>query len=111
MAAILVTLVLMWKENPNVVNADPGLFLDPPGGVLATVCAAQYAWPCGWALATSWCESRWQEAVVNPAGPYVGFFQILGGAADGPTNTAQAYEKWLAWQAGVVPNPWPVCGW
>lgn len=77
----------------------------------AIVCAPE--WPCVWARAVVSCESSWRPGVVNPAGPYVGLYQIWIGHGytveqlkDPVFNTSAAYKLWL--RQGR--DAWPNCG-
>ena len=62
------------------------------------------AWPCEWALAVIQCESGGDPNAYNPAGPYIGLFQIWNGSYDVATNVAQA---WALYSDGG--NHWPNC--
>ena len=68
-----------------------------------------YDWDCEWALRVIRCESNGNPDSVNPAGPYVGLFQIhasYGGNLHDPYyNIAAAYDIWSARGTG----PWPNC--
>lgn len=75
----------------------------------AVVCAAEFSWPCAEALATIWCESRYQADAYNPAGPYIGWWQNLNGSSDPHANTVEAHIKYVAWKRGQVADPWPNC--
>ncbi len=72
----------------------------------ALVCS--YNWDCDWALAVIACESGGNPNAYNPAGPYVGLFQILDPSAslfDPATNVAEAHWKYLT----LGPGAWGAC--
>ena len=72
----------------------------------ALVCS--YGWDCDWALAVMACESGGNPNAYNPAGPYVGLFQILDPSAslfDPAINIAEAYWKYLTQGRGA----WGAC--
>lgn len=73
------------------------------------VCNAPFTWDCGWALAVIDCESSGHADAVNPAGPFVGLFQVLNGTTDPYQNAVDAHIKYHAWQRGEVGPPWPNC--
>lgn len=94
MKHLLIALIIFFAVFPaSSANAD-----------VSIICA--YDWPCEEAVAVAWCESRLIETAYNPAGPYVGWFQVENGSFDAVENTAQAYAMWTTrgWQ------PWPHCG-
>ena len=69
-----------------------------------------YDWDCAWALAVMYCESGGDPNAYNPAGPYVGLFQILDSSGslsllDPATNIAEAHWKYLA----QGPGAWRGC--
>jgi hypothetical protein len=60
-----------------------------------TVCS--YNWDCSWALSVIACESGGNPNAYNPAGPYVGLFQLLDPSRslfDPAANIAAAYAKY-----------------
>ncbi len=68
----------------------------------ALVCS--YDWDCDWAMAVIVCESGGYPNAYNPAGPYVGLFQILDPSAslfDPATNIAEAYWKYRSQGPGA----------
>lgn len=73
------------------------------------VCTSEFAWTCAEALAIIHCESREYVDIVNPAGPYVGWWQNLNGSSDPYLQTVEANIKYVAWQRGQVDDPWPAC--
>ncbi len=81
----------------------------------AIVCAPEFSWDCGWALAVVWCEStnnpnaQAVEVIGGVTYYFNGLWQVLGGSFDPLENTRQAYGQWLEWQAGARQNPWPGC--
>ena len=66
-------------------------------------------WP-PWALRVGECESGGDALAYNPAGPYVGWWQVLNGSFDPYENTAQAHRQFVEWQQGLRGNPWGYCG-
>lgn len=76
------------------------------------ICAPEYRWPsCAWALAVVDCESSFRTWVVNPAGPYVGLWQVdiahgytIEQLQDPVFNTQAA---WKLYQSGT--RHWPNC--
>ncbi len=68
-----------------------------------------YPWPCEWALAVIECESGGDPNAYNPAGPYVGLFQVWegygGNLYDPAVNVAVAWELYQSGGAGH----WPHC--
>jgi hypothetical protein len=79
----------------------------PPGNVEALVCS--YPWNCSWALSVMYCESGGNPNAYNPAGPYIGLFQILGSSSslfDPVVNVATAYDKYVS----QGPGAWGACG-
>jgi hypothetical protein len=68
-----------------------------------------YGWDCGWALRVIACESGGNPNAYNPAGPYVGLFQILDPSRslfDPAANIAAAWQKYLSQGRGA----WGACG-
>ena len=67
-----------------------------------------YNWNCTWAMAVIACESGGNPNAYNPAGPYVGLFQVLnpsGSLFEPAANIAAAYSKYLR----QGPGAWPSC--
>ncbi len=67
-----------------------------------------YDWDCSWALSVIACESGGNPNAYNPAGPYVGLFQILDPSRslfDPAANIAAAYEKYQR----QGPRAWRAC--
>ena len=94
-----------------------------PFGVTATICAPGTPWPCEWARAVVGCESSFQadawatEIYEGKRYWFLGLFQIAAPQLEGyewlydpHLNTVEASIKYVAWQNGEVPNPWPTCG-
>jgi Transglycosylase SLT domain len=79
----------------------------PIGAIEEMVCS--YAWDCSWALSVMYCESGGNPNAYNPAGPYIGLFQIhesLGtDLYDPATNIATAYSLYLS----HGPSAWGGC--
>ncbi len=85
-----------------------------PLSIEARICAMP--WLCAEALAVAWCESRYDPAAYNAAGPYIGVFQIdpalhgwrAGGASlyDVSTNVRVAFA---VYQDAGDWTPWPNC--
>ena len=79
----------------------------PIGEIEEMVCS--YAWNCAWALAVMYCESSGNPNAYNPAGPYIGLFQLhesLGSDLFNPaTNIATAYSLYLS----HGPSAWGGC--
>ena len=84
------------------------------------VCAPQWSWDCGWALRVVGCESSWDPSFVNPAGPYLGLFQIwLGHLRPGGILEGMAEIELLAVEGNIRaahsvykaqgPGAWPSC--
>jgi hypothetical protein len=74
----------------------------PAGGIEALVCS--YPWNCSWALSVMYCESGGNPNAYNPAGPYIGLFQILGSSSslfDPVVNVAAAYDKYVSQGPGA----------
>lgn len=68
-----------------------------------------YNWDCGWALSVIYCESGGDPNAYNPAGPYVGLFQIYDPSVslfDPAANIAAAYAIYQS----QGPSAWGVCG-
>jgi hypothetical protein len=68
----------------------------------ALVCT--YDWDCSWAMAVLACESGGDPNAYNPAGPYVGLFQILDPSLslfDPRMNIAEAYYKYQSQGPGA----------
>ncbi len=68
----------------------------------ALVCT--YDWDCSWAMAVLACESGGDPNAYNPAGPYVGLFQILDTSLslfDPRMNIAEAYYKYQSQGPGA----------
>ena len=85
---------------PPEVTAAPLISLEE------LVCS--YGWDCSWALAVMYCESGGDPNAYNPAGPYVGLFQLLdpsGTLFDPAVNIAEAYWKYLS----LGPGAWRGC--
>ena len=79
--------------------------------IRATVCQAQYEWPCDWAVAVVWCEASNVPDAYNSAGSYMGWFQIdtthgftKEQLNDPVFNTEVAYGLWLSGGAEHWPN-------
>ncbi len=68
-----------------------------------------YDWDCAWALAVINCESGGDPAAYNPAGPYIGLFQVWGGFGgdlrDPAANIATAHSLYVSGGSGH----WPHC--
>lgn len=67
-----------------------------------------YGWDCSWAMSVIYCESGGNPNAYNPAGPYVGLFQILDPSVslfDPAENIAAAYSKYLS----QGPSAWGAC--
>lgn len=99
-------------SSPVGIHADPG---DGFGSgqldrdhLAQLVCSLP--WPCGWAVETAVCESQGITTAYNPAGPYIGLFQVEGGSMDPTENVRQAFAMWAEWQRGERGNPWAYCG-
>ncbi len=86
-------------DAPVVVQAAP---IVQTGGWAELVC--QYDWDCGYALAIIPCESGGNPNAYNPAGPYIGLFQVLNGSSDPAVNVAQAYAKYASGGWAHWPN-------
>jgi hypothetical protein len=79
---------------------------NPPRNIEALVCS--YPWNCSWALSVMYCESGGNPNAYNPAGPYIGLFQILSSDSslfDPVTNVAAAYQKYVS----QGPGAWGAC--
>lgn len=74
-----------------------------------TELVCSYEWDCAWALAVVACESMNSPTAYNPAGPYLGLFQIWEGYSanlyDPATNVAIAWGLYN--EGGAV--HWPNC--
>lgn len=58
-----------------------------------------------WAVRVVSCESNWDPNAYNPAGPYIGPFQVLNGSAgDVRANTEQALSIYQRQGSGAWPN-------
>jgi uncharacterized protein YabE (DUF348 family) len=81
----------------------------PPSGQDWGELVCSYGWDCSWALAVISCESGGNSSAYNPAGPYVGLFQIWEGFGgnlwDPAVNIAAAYSLY---QTGGGSH-WPNC--
>jgi hypothetical protein len=87
---------------PPGVRASAG----SPTNIEALVCS--YPWDCSWALSVMYCESGGNPNAYNPAGPYIGLFQILSSDSslfDPVTNVAAAYQKYIS----QGPGAWGAC--
>ena len=74
------------------------------------VCSLPFTWPCEWAIAVIMCESSGNPNAYNPAGPYIGLFQVLNGPTDPYLNTVEAHIQFVEWARGVrTVSPWPNC--
>ncbi len=74
------------------------------------VCSAPFTWPCEWALAVIQCESSGNPDAYNPAGPYMGLFQVLNGPYDPGLNAVEGHIQFVEWQRGIrAVSPWPGC--
>jgi hypothetical protein len=68
-----------------------------------------YNWDCSWALSVIACESGGNPNAYNPAGPYVGLFQVLDPSRslfDPAANIAAAYAKYQSQGR----RAWGACG-
>jgi uncharacterized protein YabE (DUF348 family) len=95
--------------EPVIEPDEPAYAVSPPassGDWRDIVCT--YGWDCGWAMAVIMCESGGNPNAYNPAGPYIGLFQIYGGHGsnlqDPATNIAAAYSLYLSGGRGNWPN-------
>jgi len=91
----------------------------------ALVGLPEFTWEGDWVLALINCESsgnpnvqgvEWHDFVPWPDGDGVleryefnGLLQVWDGSFDPLTNLRQGYAKWMSWQRGDVPDPWPNC--
>lgn len=56
------------------------------------------------------CESSGNPNALNPAGPYIGLFQVLNGPYDPGLNAIEAHIQYVEWVTGVrTESPWPGC--
>ncbi len=86
----------------------PGHALSAQGGQDWRALVCSYDWDCGWAIAVVMCESGGNPSAYNPAGPYVGLFQVLDPSRsmfDPATNVAEAYWKYK----NQGPGAWSNC--
>ena len=95
-----------WFLNQCVTptRADPAVFVQSQDW-RTLVCS--YDWNCTWAMAVIACESGGNPKAYNPAGPYVGLFQVLdpsGSLLAPAANIAAAYSKYLRQGPGAWPN-------
>lgn len=91
------------------VRQDAG---QPSGGEWRSlVCAAEFTWPCEWALAVIDCESGGNPNAIG--GPeyvngieyyFYGLFQVVSGSLDPYTNARQAQYKYTYEGTGAWPN-------
>ncbi len=89
----------------------PAPAVEPqPLTIEGIVCAPHWTWDCGWALRVVDCESGGDAEAYNPAGPYIGLWQVHNGSFDPWENTAQAHRQYTEWQQGLRGLPWPHCG-
>ena len=119
--------LLLWAAAPKVAGEGVGAAVSRLAPVsewrLATRIAptlgaqdwtalvSQFTWPTEWALAVIQCESSGDPLAYNPAGPYVGLFQVLNGSSDPYTNALQAHYQYRQWVEGIrAVSPWPTCG-
>jgi hypothetical protein len=93
-------------EQPTATQPPPPPVV-PIGEIEEMVCS--YAWSCSWALSVMYCESGGNPNAYNPAGPYIGLFQLhesLGSNLYDPaTNIATAYSLYLS----HGPSAWGGC--
>lgn len=85
----------------------------------------EFTWSPTYALALIACESGGDPSVVGveyhdlvpwPDGDGVleryefnGLLQVWDGSFDPLTNLRQGHAKYVSWQQGDVPDPWPNC--
>lgn len=100
--------VPQWSGSVSRRQPGPVLQQDHTD-VRAVVCAPQWAWPCDEALVIVACESSFNTWAYNPAGPYVGAWQILNGPFDLYLNTVEANIQYAQWKNGDRADPWPGC--
>jgi len=95
-----------WLKGPPV-RAVAGYYGVVPQTWRTLVCS--YDWPCEWALAVVDCESTNSPSAYNPAGPYIGLFQVWekygGNLYDPEVNVSKAYGLY---QSGGSAH-WPNC--
>jgi uncharacterized protein YabE (DUF348 family) len=93
------TIIYYSTAAPAATGASVGSWRD-------LVCS--YGWDCDWALAVIACESGGNPGAYNPAGPFIGLFQIWAGHGsnlnDPATNIAAAYSLYLSGGRGHWPN-------
>jgi len=92
--------------TPPPVSAHPQVAAASSGDWGSLVCS--YDWDCNWALAVIYCESGGNPNAYNPAGPYVGLFQVLDPSVslfDPAANIAEAYYKYQT----QGPSAWGAC--
>lgn len=114
---------------PLPTAVEPSFVVVPPHAVqswpiervIDVICDPQYLWDCGWALATTWCESNWDPTVqgheqldLNGDGVLEDYYfnswwQVAFGSFDPYINTQQAYAQWVEWQRNERARPWPNC--
>ncbi len=111
--------LLLWATAQEVAGEGGG---DRQAGVplldthlaqdwTALVSQPIFTWPTEWALAVIQCESGGNPLAYNPAGPYVGLWQVLNGSSDPYTNALQAHYQYRQWMEGIrAVSPWPTCG-
>ena len=92
-----------WFLNHCVTPTRPVLAVSVEGQDWRTfVCS--YNWDCTWAMAVIACESGGDPNAYNPAGPYVGLFQVHDPSRslfDPVANVAAAYSKYLSQGSGA----------
>ena len=110
--------VVLQARRANVPSDREAALSARTTEVQELVCAPQWSWDCGWAIAVVGCESSWNPVAVN--GSYLGLFQIWLGhlrpggilegmmeiellAAEGNIRAAHAVYKVLG------PGAWPGC--
>ncbi len=104
------------KLRPSPVATDVA-----PADLRAIVCSKEWDWSCEWAIGVVACESGWRPGVVNPAGPYLGLFQIWighlrpGGILEGMTEIELLAAEGNIRAAHSIykvqgPGAWPRCG-
>jgi hypothetical protein len=120
-----------WDACVLPENTKVAFLSDPEDVAREVVCRPEFTWDCEWALAVTWCESRWQSGIVGseyyePLGRviyFVGYWQIwvskAWSEADAAasfyghnySNTKEAHLQFVEWQQGRrAQSPWPFCG-
>ena len=96
-----------WFLSHCVTPTRPVLAVSVQGQDWRTL-VCSYNWDCTWAMAVIACESRGDPNAYNPAGPYVGLFQVHDPSRslfDPVANIAAAYSKYLS----QGPGAWRGC--